>query len=99
MKEKGAGGVLSAGGGAEDANPGQVERRIVRRGGLHPPDAVCEAGVFEVLPANIVKRFGAMGGPHSVDLDDDESQVVERAVAVARRERLGDEGALRAGVN
>ena len=50
---------------------------LLRRG-LVPEDAVGEAGVLEVVPADVVERLGAVGRPHAVHLHDDEAQVGQR---------------------
>ena len=60
-----------------------------------PEDAVGEAGVFDVVPAHVVKRLGSIRRPHAVDLDHDETQVGERGEPVGGAEGLGDERALR----
>ncbi len=86
MEEHGAGGILPAGGGAIDADAGEIHVRILRGGGLHPQNAVGESGVLEVVPADVVKRLRAVGGAHAVDLHDDEAQVGQRRVPALCRE-------------
>ena len=68
-------------------------------GGLHPEDAVGEAGVAQVLPADVVERLRPPVRPHAVDLHDDEAQLGQRLRPMKRRERLGHERALRPGVD
>ncbi len=40
------------------------------RGGFHPSDAIGEASIGDVFPADIMKRFAAMRRAHAVDLND-----------------------------
>ena len=56
---------------------------IERAAGLAAADATVveaqhrQAGVGQVLPANVVKGLRALAGAHAVDLDHDESQLGE----------------------
>ena len=99
MEQHAGGRVLAAGRGAVDADAAEVVPRILLGDGLVPEDAIGEAGVLEVVPADVVKRLGAIGRPHAVDLHDDETQVGQRREPADRAERLGNERALRAGVD
>src|SRR5207244_3985668 len=49
--------ALSAGRPAVDADARQVHVRVLRRRGLDPRDAIREAGIAEVLAANIMKSL------------------------------------------
>src|SRR5688572_16656445 len=59
MEKNSGGGVLSAGGCSKNANARNVEVAKFFRGGFHPENAIFETAVFEILPANVVKSFGA----------------------------------------
>src|SRR5205823_5978632 len=78
MEEQSAGRVLPARRAAVDADASDVVERILLGDRLMPQDAVRKAGVLEVLPADIVKGLRAVGGPHAVDLHDDEAEVSKR---------------------
>src|SRR5262249_37156418 len=67
--------------------------------GLMPKDAIRETGIFKVVPTNIVKRLGPIGGPHAVDLNDDEAELRECRVARERTKRFGHERSMRPGVD
>ncbi len=69
------------------------------RGGLEPRNAVGKAGVGEILPADIVKFFGAVGSAHAVDLDDDEAPLGKFLRSGCGAEGLRHERALRAGID
>ena len=62
VKEKGASRALSAGGAPVDANAADVVPWVFPRIGLMPENAIGESGVLQVLPANVMKRLGAVGG-------------------------------------
>ena len=77
--------VLAAGRGAVDPDAAEVVPGVLPGDGLVPEDAVGEAGVLEVVPADVVKRLGPVGRPHAVDLHDDEAQVGQRREPAERR--------------
>src|SRR5690606_26331254 len=91
--------VLSAGRPAEDAHASDVHPRSLRRRGTHPRDAVREAGVADVLPADIVESLRAVRGSHTVDPHDDESTIGDRALARALAEGFRHMSAVRPGVD
>src|SRR5438105_836704 len=71
VEEQRPGGTLPASRVTVDARAAGVVITVRRRGRLVPEDAIREAGIFEVVPADIVKRFGTIGGAHAVNLHDD----------------------------
>ncbi len=91
--------ILAAGRAAEDADAAKVHVWILRRGCLHPQDAIGEAGVAEVLAANVMERLGTIVRAHAVDLHDDEPQLGEALMPVEGTEVLRHERALRPGVD
>ena len=99
VKDDRPGRVLPARRGAVNSDAINVVIRVLRGGGLVPEDAIGEAGVGEVVPADIVKRLGTVRRAHAVHLHHDEAQVGQRGVAAEGAERLGHERSLRAGVN
>ena len=70
--------VLPARRAAVDADARQVDVRVLRGRRLHPEDAVGEAGIGQVLPADVVERLRPPVRPHPVDLHDDEPQLRQR---------------------
>src|SRR5262245_40732633 len=78
MKQRRSGGVLASGGIAIDANAADVIPRVFGCRGFVPEDAIRKAGVFEVLPANVVEGFRAVGRAHAVYLDNDETEIRKR---------------------
>src|SRR5262245_51351291 len=95
MKQNRRSGVLAAGGISIDTYAIEVVPGILRRHRFVPKNAVWEAGVLEVFPADIVKRLGTVGGSHAVHLDDDKTKIVERGVPARWAERFGHVGTLR----
>ncbi len=88
--------VLAARRRAVDPHPAEVVPRVLLGDGLVPEDAVREAGVLDVVPADVVKRLGPVGRPHAVDLDHDETRGPSATRnRLHRAEGLGDERALR----
>ena len=62
MEQHRARGVLPARRGAVNADAVGVHVGILFCGGFDPENAVGETGVGEVVPANVVESFGAIGG-------------------------------------
>ena len=67
-------GVLAAGGAAVDAHAGDVQRGEFFRRGPQPGDAVRQAGVLQVLPADVVEGFAPPVRARPVDAGDDEAE-------------------------
>ena len=57
VEEEAAEGILAARGGAIEPDPGGVNIGVLGSQGLYPEDPVGEAGVGNVLPADVVKGF------------------------------------------
>ena len=91
--------ILAAGRDAVDPHAGQVVVGVLARDGPVPEDAVGKAGVLDVVPADVVERLRSVGRPHAVHLDDDEAEVRQRREPPPGAERLGNERALRAGID
>ena len=85
MEQHAGGRILAAGRRAVDPHPAQVVLRVFLGDGLMPENAVGETGVLEVVPADVVKRLGAIGRPHAVHLHDDETQVGQEREPAGRR--------------
>ena len=81
VKEQRPGRALPPGGPAVDPHPGGVVPRILLRHGLVPENAIGEAAILQVLPADIMKGLGTIGCPHPVNLDDDKAHVRPGGVA------------------
>ena len=64
---------MSAGGASVDAYAGKVHFRVLGCGGLHPLNAVREAGVLEIFIGDLLEFLSAVVGSKTIDLDDDES--------------------------
>src|SRR5689334_11977488 len=73
--------ILTTSGSSVDTHTSEIHVRIFRRGSLHPEDPVFEAGIFQVMPANIMKRLRTIGSPHSIDLYNNETKIGLRSVA------------------
>ena len=67
--------VLPAGAAAVDADAREIHPGPRRRRRPDPGDPVGEAGVAEVLVADVVKGLAPVGCPHAVGLDDDKAQL------------------------
>ena len=67
--------VLPAGTAAVDTDARKIDPGPRRRRRADPGDPVGEAGVAEILVADVVKRFAPVGRPHAVGLDDDKPQL------------------------
>ena len=80
--EEGAQGVLAASGAAVDADAGEVHFKVLGGGGFDPENAVGEAGIGEVFPADVMEFFGAVAGAHAVHLDDNEAEFGNFLLAV-----------------
>src|SRR5262245_41214063 len=78
MKQDTASRVLAAGRDAINSHAVDIVTGIFLGGGSVPEDAVREASVFQVMPADVVKGFGAIGGSHAINLNDDEPQVGQK---------------------
>ena len=78
---EGAHRVLSSGGSSVNPNPAEVHPRTVFACGFDPKNAVGEAGVADVLPADVVEGFRAERGAHTVDLHHDESKFRDSVAA------------------
>ena len=78
---EGAHGVLSSGGASVNPNPAEVHPGTVFPCGFDPKNAVGEAGVTDVLPADVVEGFRAERGAHTVDLHHDESKFRDSVAA------------------
>lgn len=87
-------------GAAVDADAGEVHFGVFGGGGLHPFDAVGEAGVFEVFVGDLVEVAAAMVSAEAIDLDDDEAAFGHFGfVAGPAPPFFGDEGAVGSGVD
>src|ERR1051325_10315770 len=78
MKDYRPRGVLSSRGSAHHTDASDVVPRIFGSHRLMPQDAICEPGVLEVFPANIVKSLRTIGGAHAVHLDNHKPKVGQR---------------------
>src|SRR5262245_13860569 len=99
MKEEGGCRVLAASGAAVDADATDVVPRVLRGDRLVPQDAVGQAGVLEVFPADVVKGLGTVRCAHAVHLYDDEAQIGQRGEAALTAERFRHERALWASID
>ena len=72
---------------------------ILRGNRLVPQDAIREPSVAQVLPRDVMERFGAIRRAHAVDLHDDKAELGLRHHRVERGERLRHERPLRAGID
>ncbi len=91
--------ALSSRAAAIDADPSQIEIRVLGSESLNPGDAIGQTGVSQILTADVMECLGAIGGSHSIDLYNDETQFGQRLLAVIGRKPLRHKRVLRAGVN
>ncbi len=91
--------ILATGGATIDTYTGKVHRRILRCSRFDPGDAVREACIAEVLPADIVESLGTLAGSHTIDLHHDEAQVCNRLQAIERPKLLWHMGIVRSGID
>ena len=68
-------GILSTRRRPVDPHPFNIYVWVLLGGGLDPEDAILKAGVFEILPTDIVKGFGPVGCSHAVNLNHNEAQL------------------------
>ena len=99
MMQQGTYRVLSAGGASVNADAGNIHVRIPLGGRLHPKNSVRQAGVLQVLPANVVKGFGSIRRSHAVDARHDEAQLGHRLRRPKGAKGFGRVRSVRAGVN
>ncbi len=60
-----------------------------------PEDAIWKSRVRQVMPANVMKSFGAEGRSHGIHFDYDKSQLCQRREALGAAERFRHVSALR----
>jgi hypothetical protein len=64
-----------------------------------PKNAIRKAGVFQIFPAHVVERLGAIRRAHAVHLHNDEAKICERRKPARGTKTLRHERPLRTGVN
>lgn len=99
MEQEGAGRTLPAGRSAVDAYSGRIDPGVLRGSRLDPRNAVGKPSILEILPAHVVKGFGAPVGAHPIDDHHDETEFCDVHGGEVFEEFLGNVISVRSGID